>query len=533
MQQNQFSQVAQSISGVNSNLTSVTTASSKVNEENYLPLYSNIKRELLSKTNELKKLSCEKNQNKLKSFISTFIKDIPDAINIPPQIFDKLQNDLINDIVGLGVIQPFLDDPEVTEIMVNNSTEIYIQKNGINELTNVRFESEDALKSTIDRIVQRVGRYIDEANPIVDARLPEGHRVNATLYPIATRGHQLVIRKHPTFKLTAEDLINKGSAPGFIYDFLRMMVQAGINVFLSGGTNSGKTTLLNVLSNYLTGDNERIAVVEDSAELKLSTPGTIYYESRPPNAEGKGAIKPDFLIANCLRISPSRIIMGECRKSEANEMLQAMNTGHDGSMSTGHSNSPRDMLSRLEYMCGGGDLVSLRKQISSAINVVVQVLKDRSSGKRQIVEIAEIAGLDEKGDYIVNPIFQQKYPLKIGETDIIKWTGYYPTFLDRLECDQSFWDKLKQTGYYKPIEQFLEYSNIEIKGEIIVLTATGCKLKIKNGKEIICFYSEKMSKTEYAFLNFLKPGDSLHLIGRPNEKPLVLENCYIKLNLIE
>ncbi len=284
--------------------------------------------------------------------------------------------------------------------MVNRHDEIYIEKAGKFTKSNVVFSSDNAVMSAIERIVAPLGRRIDESSPMVDARLKDGSRVNAIIPPLALRGPCLTIRKFSKQKLYAEDLINFGAISQPMVDFLKMAVEHHKNILVSGGTGSGKTTLLNILSNFIP-DTERIVTVEDAAELQLAQPHLVTLEARPPNMEGKGAIPIRDLVKNCLRMRPDRIVVGECRGGEALDMLQAMNTGHDGSLTTAHANTPRDMLARLEVMVlmSGMDLPSkaIREQIASAIHLVVQQTRF-SDGSRRVINITEVTGME--GDII-------------------------------------------------------------------------------------------------------------------------------------
>ncbi|HKW72911.1 MAG TPA: CpaF family protein, partial [Candidatus Dormibacteraeota bacterium] len=287
------------------------------------------------------------------------------------------------------------DDPAITEIMINNPDQIYVERRGRVSLSPVVFESAAQLRQVIDRIVSTVGRRVDESSPMCDARLRDGSRVNVVLPPLSLDGPCMTIRKFSRDKLRPEDLIASGSATTEMIQFLRAAVRARLSILVSGGTSSGKTTLLNVLSSFIPAE-ERIVTVEDAAELQLRQEHVIRLESRPPNVEGKGAIEIRDLVRNALRMRPDRIIVGECRGGEALDMLQAMNTGHEGSMSTVHANTPYDAFSRLETMVlmAGADLPAraIQKQIASAIDVIVQVERVRG-GARKIVSVAEVTGL--------------------------------------------------------------------------------------------------------------------------------------------
>jgi pilus assembly protein CpaF len=314
---------------------------------------------------------------------------------------------LFNSFRGLDVLQPLVDNPAVTEIMINRHDQIFIEQDGRVRLSEVKFESKEKLEDVIQAIVAKVNRAVNEANPIVDARLLDGSRVNVVLSPVALEGPAMTIRKFPESPLTLDNLITRGALTKEAADFLTHLVQAKYNLFIGGGTGSGKTTFLNALSQYIP-DDERIITIEDSAELQIRTvPNLVRMETRNANTEGKGEITIRDLIRSSLRMRPNRIIVGEVRGAEALDMLQAMNTGHDGSLSTGHANSSTDMLSRLETMVLSGAALPVevvRKQICSAIDVMIhlQRLRDRS---RRVTEISEIIGM-EGGEVKLNRLFE-------------------------------------------------------------------------------------------------------------------------------
>ncbi|OFW49204.1 MAG: hypothetical protein A2163_11520 [Actinobacteria bacterium RBG_13_35_12] len=345
--------------------------------------------------------------------------------------------DLINDVVGYGPIEEFLENREITEIMVNNSQKIYIEKFGKIHPTDKTFLDKEHLMRVINKIVSKVGRRVDEASPYVDARLPDGSRVNVIVHPLALNGPVLTIRKFSADPFTIKDLIEMGTCTRKVADFLEGCVKGRLNIICSGGTGTGKTTTLNVLSSFIP-DDERIITIEDAAELQLCQEHVVRLESRPPNIEGKGEVAIRNLVRNALRMRPDRIIVGEVRGGEALDMLQAMNTGHDGSLSTIHANSSRDVLSRLETMVlmAGLDIPikAIREQISSAINLIVHMnrLKD---GTRRFVRISEVQGME--GDIItLQDLFLFDYSMGIDEQGkfrgIIKSTGLRPRFITRL-----------------------------------------------------------------------------------------------------
>ena len=314
---------------------------------------------------------------------------------------ERVVAEVVAEAVGLGPLEPLMADPEVTEIMVNGPGAIYVERRGRIEPTGLRFSGEEALRAVIDRIVAPLGRRIDEAQPMVDARLPDGSRVNAIIPPLALCGPVLTIRRFRRSLLTVEDLVANGTLSPAMARFLEVCVRLRRNIAVSGGTGSGKTTTLNVLSNFIPED-ERIVTIEDAAELRLHQSHVVSLEARPPNAEGQGRVTIRDLVRNALRMRPDRIVVGECRGGEALDMLQAMNTGHDGSLTTGHANSPRDFLARLEVMVmmAGMELPhrAVREQIASAIDVIIHQARFKD-GRRRITRIVEVDGME--GDVIL------------------------------------------------------------------------------------------------------------------------------------
>ncbi|NLF77978.1 MAG: CpaF family protein [Chloroflexi bacterium] len=349
----------------------------------------------------------------------------------------RLFEAIVAEILGYGPLEPLLADDTLTEVMVNGPKNVYVERAGNIIRSNVTFEDEDHVLRVLDRIVAPLGRRIDESSPTVDARLPDGSRVNAVIRPIALCGPTITIRKFSRRPFTVEDLIRFGSMTPEIAEFLRACVIARLNIIVSGGTGSGKTTLLNVLSGFIPND-ERIITIENAAELQLRQEHVVSLESRPPNIEGRGAISIQDLVVNSLRMRPDRIVVGECRAGEALDMLQAMNTGHDGSLTTAHSNSPRDTLSRLEVMClmAGMDLPvrAIREQIASAVDMIVHEERMRD-GTRKIVKITEIQGME--GDVItMSDIFEfEQTGLEAGKViGRIRPTGLRPKFIDKIEA---------------------------------------------------------------------------------------------------
>jgi len=350
----------------------------------------------------------------------------------------RLIQDILNEVTGYGPIQPLLDDPNVTEIMVNGPKKVYIEKKGRLERTNIVFEDNQHILKIIDRIVSPLGRHIDADSPMVDARLPDGSRVNAIVPPCAVDGASLTIRKFQKEKLKFAQLIESNSLTQGMADFLRACVLGRLNIIISGGTGSGKTTFLNVLSGFIP-EEERIVTIEDAAELQLQQDHVVRLETKLASVEGQAAVSVRELVRNSLRMRPDRIIVGECRGGEALDMLQAMNTGHDGSLTTIHANSPRDALSRLEtlVLMAGMDLPLkiVRQQISSAVDVIVQMARLRD-GARKIIAISEVAGME--GDVVVlSDIFKFNQTGVDGEGKILgqhKATGIRPLFGPRLEA---------------------------------------------------------------------------------------------------
>jgi len=351
----------------------------------------------------------------------------------------QLVEDIVDEMNGYGPLEPLLRDPEVSDILVNGSSTVYVERNGRLELTDVQFRDDAHLLRVIDRMVRYVGRYIDEGNPMCDARLPDGSRMNAIIPPAAIDYPSLSVRKFRADVLRIEDLVNRfGTLTDEIALVLEACVKARLNILISGGTGSGKTTLLNVLSSFIPHD-ERIVTIEDAAELQLRQPHVVRLETRPPNIEGEGEVTQYDLLRNSLRMRPDRIILGEVRGKEALDMLQAMNTGHEGSMSTIHANSPRDALSRLETMIAMRGLElpprAMRQQIASAIHVVVQANRF-ADGSRKLTHISEVLGME--GEMVTMQdlfVFRRE---GIGEDGRVKGefvaTGVQPRFLQRLQA---------------------------------------------------------------------------------------------------
>jgi pilus assembly protein CpaF len=376
---------------------------------------------------------------KARNQISEVAERIMDEQSVPFNVATRqfLAKCIENEILGLGPIEPLLTEPSIADILVNGCDKVYVERYGKLELTPLRFQSDAHLLNIIDRIVSSMGRRIDESSPMVDSRLKDGSRVNAIIPPLAIDGPSLSIRRFTLDRLHMEDLIELDTCTRSMADMLIGIVKARLNVLISGGTGSGKTTVLNVLTGYIAED-ERIITIEDSAELQLQQPHVVRLETRPPNIEGKGEVRQRDLVRNSLRMRPDRIVIGEVRSDEAFDMLQAMNTGHDGSLTTVHANTPRDALARIENMVAmtGLDLPArmVRAQIASAINVVLQLAR-MEDGKRKLISIQEIQGME--GDIITMSeifSFQRKGVDEYGNVlGSFKATGVVPKFQEKLQ----------------------------------------------------------------------------------------------------
>jgi len=411
-------------------------AEEKPTTDSYQELKSRIHRRLIERLDLANIETIGRGQ--LRNEIVLILNDIINKEGVPLSQTDreKLIVDVQHETFGLGPLEPLLADPDISDILVNNSHDVYIEKFGKLSKVDVAFRDDAHLSQIIDRIVSKVGRRIDEASPMVDARLPDGSRVNAIIPPLALDGPALSIRRFGVDPLKMNDILATGSLTEHIATLLKGAVKARLNILISGGTGSGKTTLLNIMSEYIPYD-ERIVTIEDSAELQMKQDHVVRLETRPPNIEGAGAITQRDLVRNSLRMRPDRIIIGEVRGGEALDMLQAMNTGHDGSLSTIHANSTRDALSRLETMVlmAGMDLPerAIREQVSSAIDIVIQ-LSRMADGTRKVIKLSEITGME--GNVIVmQDVFQftkegiDEDGNVIGRFDA---TGVRPKFADRL-----------------------------------------------------------------------------------------------------
>jgi pilus assembly protein CpaF len=350
----------------------------------------------------------------------------------------RLANEVMDEVFGLGPLEPLLQDPTVTDILVNTFSTVYVERGGVLEKTNVVFKDEHHLMHIIEKIVSKVGRRVDESSPMVDARLPDGSRVNAIIPPLAIDGAILSIRRFGTDPLTAADLLAYREFTPVMLEVLQSAVKARLNIVVSGGTGAGKTTLLNVLSGFIS-PRERIVTIEDSAELKLKQDHVVRLECRPPNVEGKGGVKQRELLINALRMRPDRIIVGEVRGEEALDMLQAMNTGHDGSITTVHANTPRDALARIETMSLMANLnlpeSALRQQIAAAIHIIVQVSR-MSDGSRRVTHVSEVTGTSDTIISMQDIFLFQKRGLGPNGKVLGRFyaTGIVPKFAEKLQA---------------------------------------------------------------------------------------------------
>ena len=416
-------------------VTPVQKTQTVVNEhqDDFVMIRDAVQRELL----ENSKTDSSINPEKLKALIEEVFNNVLEDEHLlyNHDTRNQLLDLVIADIVGYGPIEPLLKDPDITEIMVNGHSQVYIERFGLIKKTNVQFESEAHLMRVIDRIVSPIGRRVDESSPMVDARLPNGFRVNATIPPLSLDGATLTIRKFATRPFQVQDLISNGTLNIGLANFLKACVEARINMVVSGGTGTGKTTFLNVLSSFIP-EGERVITIEDTAELQLNQPHVVRLEKRPANIEGKGEIAIRQLVINALRMRPDRIVVGECRGGETVDMLQAMNTGHDGSMTTVHSNGPRDALRRIEtmVMMAGMDLPlrAIREQVASSMELIVHLERMRD-GTRKIVKVSEVQGM-ESDTIVMQDIFTfEQTGIKNGMIQgSHKATGLRPGFTPKL-----------------------------------------------------------------------------------------------------
>lgn len=364
------------------------------------------------------------------------IYEDPEII-LPKTIKDQLFREVLDELLGFGPIQPLLDDETINEVMINGKDKVYIEQNGKLIKTNIKFSDDSQIIRIIERIIMPLGRRIDQDSPMVDARLPDGSRVNAIIPPVSIDGPSITIRKFQKGKLAIDQLVEIGSLSKFMAEFIRACVLSKFNIIISGGTGTGKTTLLNALSSFIP-ENERIVTIEDAAELMLEQEHVVRLETKPSNVEGLGSVSIRDLVRNALRMRPDRIVVGEVRGGESMDMLQAMNTGHDGSLTTLHANSPRDALSRLETMCMMSGLEMplkvIRQQIAAAIDLIIQINREKD-GTRKVVAITEVAGMEGE-TVVLTDIFRFE---RTGVTEDgqvlgeLKPTGIRPLFSPRLE----------------------------------------------------------------------------------------------------
>jgi len=422
----------------------------------YQELKSQIHHELLNRLNleRLSQIGREEAEPEIRSVIVGMLES--DFQSTPLSLFERenLFTDILNELFGLGPLEELLRDREISDILVNRHDQIYVERNGVLEPSDAVFKDDGHLMSTIERIVSAVGRRIDESSPMVDARLQDGSRVNAIIPPLALDGPVLSIRRFPTDRLGAKDLVERGALTQSMLDFLAAAVACRLNIVVSGGTGSGKTTLLNILSSFISA-KERIISIEDAAELLLQQRHVIRLETRPPNIEGHGAVRQRDLVINALRMRPDRIIVGEVRGQEALDMLQAMNTGHDGSMTTIHANSARDALYRLDTMVAMANLnipeKAIRQQVASAINLIIQVSR-LPDGSRRLIGISEVTGME--GNVItMQDIFLFE---RTGVTAEGKVTGrFYATGI-RPKCSE----RLASSGKELPKSMFEDFKSV-------------------------------------------------------------------------
>jgi pilus assembly protein CpaF len=401
-------------------------------------LKTTLHRELLNKI-DLERLTSLQDV-RARTQVQSVIYDLISSTNVPLSGTEKerICREVLHEVFGLGPLEPLLQDQTITDILVNTHRQVYIERNGMLELTNVVFKDSAHLRHIIDKIVSNVGRRVDESSPMCDARLDDGSRVNVVIPPLSIDGPVMSIRRFGRVPVGIEQMLNSRALTPPMLELLKACVKARLNVVISGGTGAGKTTLLNVLSGYIP-ERERIVTIEDSAELQLQQPHVVRMECRPPNVEGKGAVRQRELVINALRMRPDRIVVGEVRGGEALDMLQAMNTGHDGSLTTIHANNPRDAIARLETMALMSELNlpdrAIRQQVASAVSLIVQVAR-LSDGTRRITQISEITGIGEEMVTLQDIFVFERLGLNAANRVIGRFraTGLRPTFSDRLKA---------------------------------------------------------------------------------------------------
>ncbi|MBZ5608164.1 MAG: CpaF family protein [Acidobacteriia bacterium] len=412
------------------------------NPQSYTPEYQELKftlhRKLLDRINleALSSVASDRVRGEVRAAVAKLVEEEKTPLSVIEK--DRVVEEVLDEVFGLGPLEPLLADPTISDILVTTPRLVYVERGGKLYRTPVEFKDDAHLLRIIEKVVSRVGRRVDESSPLVDARLPDGSRVNAAIPPVAVDGPLLSIRRFGRERLTAEDLVKNLTLTSGMLELLQACVKARLNVVISGGTGAGKTTLLNVLSTFIR-DDERIVTIEDAAELKLNQIHVARMETRPPNIEGQGAIRIRQLVINALRMRPDRIVVGEVRGEEALDMLQAMNTGHDGSLTTIHANSPRDAISRLEVMVGMANanmsVHSIRQQISSAVDLFIQIARF-SDGSRRIINVTECVGME--GDLVTMQdifVFEKTGVTETGRvTGRFRATGIRPRFYDRLKA---------------------------------------------------------------------------------------------------
>jgi pilus assembly protein CpaF len=414
----------------------------------YLELRASVHRKLLGRLNleALAHVERAKAESEIRTLLAQLLSEESTPLSLAER--ETLFAEVLDDVFGLGPLEPLLRDPTISDILVNTYRNVFVERRGVLERVTATFQDDAHLLRVIDRIVSRIGRRVDDSSPMVDARLADGSRVNAIIPPLAVDGPLMSIRRFPAERLKADDLVTLGALTKPMLDFLSHCVRAHLNCIISGGTGAGKTTLLNVLSSFISS-RERIVTIEDAAELQLHQEHVARLETRPPNVEGKGAIRQRQLVVNALRMRPDRIVVGEVRSEEALDMLQAMNTGHDGSLTTVHANTPRDALTRIETMIAMGGTTlpdkAMRQQIASAIHLVVQQTR-LADGTRKVTSISEITGME--GDVItMQEIFVFE---KAGLNKDGKVVGRFRATGVRPKCSE----RLKAAGILLPAEMF-------------------------------------------------------------------------------
>ena len=441
---------AQIGSAVGSGIASTLASPPDTRQKDYQHLKARVHQDLLNRLNleRLTRVKREEAEPEIRRVIAVIIEGLKETTPMSLLERETLVTDVLNELFGLGPLEALLRDPSVSDILVNRANQIYVEREGKLEETDIIFKDDRHLMQIIERIVSSVGRRIDESSPMVDARLQDGSRVNAIIPPLALDGPVLSIRRFRTDRLGAQDLVTRDSMTQHMLDFLKAAVGCRLNVIVSGGTGAGKTTLLNILSSFI-GHTERIVTIEDAAELMLRQTHVVRLETRPQNIEGKGGVRQRDLVVNALRMRPDRIIMGEVRGEEALDMLQAMNTGHDGSLTTIHANTARDALYRLDTMVAMANLnipeKAIRQQIASAINLVVQITR-LSDGTRKVTGVTELTGM-EGGIITMQDIFVFD---RLGLREDGKVRGRFKATGIRPKCS----DRLAASGVKLPADMF-------------------------------------------------------------------------------